>query len=137
MLLGVVQDYTINWGAKGIEAFVENRSPDQIRGSLEQYLRQYKFKEFAENAVRAVPVETIEAALGEGIGVLVDFVYGHIVAKRKQALRTMGNCAAILNLMRSFERHSSTICRNLNSPRLYVLGCVCRSMQSGWSQFMR
>ena len=97
MLLGVVQDYTINWGAKGIEAFVENRSPDQIRGSLEQYLRQYKFKEFAETAVRAVPVATIEAALGEGIGVLVDFVYGHIVAKRKQALRTMGE------LCRNFE----------------------------------
>ncbi len=90
MLLGVVQDYMINWVARGIEVVVERRSPAQIRSNLEQYLRQYKFREFAENAVLAVPVATIEAALENGIGVLVDFVYGHIVAKRKQALRTMG-----------------------------------------------
>ena len=90
MLLGVVQDYTMNWRARGIEVVVQSRSPEQIRSSLEQYLRQYKFREFAEVAAQAVNGATIEEALAQGIGVLVDFVYGHIVAKRKQALRTMG-----------------------------------------------
>lgn len=90
MLLGVVQDYTIDWHLKKFEVKVQKISPTQIRSKLKDYLLQYKFEEFAENAIKDIYQDTVENTLPAAVNVLTDFVYDEIVTKRKQALRTMG-----------------------------------------------
>ena len=89
MLLGVVEDYTIDWRVSKFSIRVQKISPDDVKRHLHGYLMQYKFKDFADKKVAAVRKDTIENALEDGIDVLIDFIYDEIVAKRKQALRTM------------------------------------------------
>ena len=90
MLLGVVQDYTINWQMRRFAVRVERISPAEVKDHLRRYLMQYKFQDFAVQAVRNIPEDTVVNALRAAINVLIDFIYDEIVAKRKQALRTMG-----------------------------------------------
>lgn len=97
MLLGVVQDYTINWQFKRFAVRVQRISPAEVKDHLRRYLMQYKFQNFAHETVRDIPEDTVVNALRVAINVLIDFIYDEIVAKRKQALRTMGE------LCRSFS----------------------------------
>ena len=90
MLLGVVQDYTINWQFRRFAVRVQRITPVEVKENLRHYLMQYKFGDFADDALRDIPDDTVENALASAINVLIDFIYDEIVAKRKQALRTMG-----------------------------------------------
>lgn len=90
MLLGVVQDYTINWQLGRFAVRVQHISPVEVKAHLRCYLMQYKFRAFAHETVRNIPEDTVVNALQTAINVLIDFIYDEIVAKRKQALRTMG-----------------------------------------------
>lgn len=87
MLLGVVEDYTIDWQVSKFSIRVKNIAPHNVKKCLHNYLMKYKFKDFADKKVDAVRQDTVENALEDGIGVLIDFIYDEIVAKRKQALR--------------------------------------------------
>lgn len=97
VLLGVVEEYSVNWTPRKFEVRVKNVQPESIRTKLKEYFLQYKFVQFAEEKTSDIPtenvVETIEVALNR----LVDFVYDEIAEKRKQALRTMAE------ICRSFE----------------------------------
>lgn len=90
MLLGVVQDYTIDWHLRKFEVKVQKISPKDIKSRLKSYLLQYKFEEFAKNAILDIPEDSVQSTLRGSVYVLTDFVYDEIVTKRKQALRTMG-----------------------------------------------
>ena len=90
MLLGVVQDYTINWQIRRFAVRVQRISPAEVKDHLRRYLMQYKFQDFAQETVGDIPEDTVVHALQAAINVLIDFIYDEIVAKRKQALRTMG-----------------------------------------------
>jgi ATP-dependent DNA helicase RecQ len=97
VMLGVVDDYAINWRKRHFTIRVHSVAPDFVKSQLETYLRQYKFEEFARGMVEDLPQESLDAALEAAIHTMVDFVYDEIVAKRKQALRTMAE------LCRDFE----------------------------------
>ena len=90
MLLGVVQDYTKDWQLKCFGIQVQLISPASVKEHLRRYLMQHKGQDFADDAVSNISEDTIENALRVAIDVLIDFIYDEIVAKRKQALRTMG-----------------------------------------------
>ena len=89
MLLGVVEDYTIDWRVNKFSIRVKNITPDDVTQHLHNCLMQYKFKDFADKKVAAVRQDTVEHALEDGIDVLINFIYDEIVDKRKQALRNM------------------------------------------------
>jgi len=90
MLLGVLDDYTINWHKKAFSVVVRNATPEEIKQNLRLYLLQYKFEDFVDDAVAKMNEQSLTQALESAISIMVDFVYDEIVAKRKQALRTMG-----------------------------------------------
>ena len=90
MLLGIVDDYTIDYRMQCFEVRVCNRAPAEIQRHLQEYLRRYKFDSFAAQAVQGIPTNATASALRMAINILIDFIYDDIVAKRKQALRTMG-----------------------------------------------
>ena len=96
-LLGLVEDYTVDWQSRQFEVHIRRITPSNIKENLRQYLMKYKFAEFADDAIRAVLTDTVENALRSAVNSLIDFVYDEIVAKRKQAIRTMGE------LCRSFS----------------------------------
>ncbi len=120
MLLGVVQDYTINWQLRRFAVRVLRITPAQVKDHLRHYLMQYKFKDFAYDAVSTIPDDTVEEALKVAIDVLIDFIYDEIVAKRKQALRTMGE-----------------LCRNFTSDRDFREAILAYLQESEFSDELR
>ncbi len=96
-LLGLVEDYTVNSRSRQFKIYVKSIIPSEIKENLRQYLMKYKFAEFADDASHSVLTDTVETALRSAVNSLIDFVYDEIVAKRKQAIRTMGE------LCRSFS----------------------------------
>ena len=98
MLLGVVKDYTIDWHKRHYEVSVIRINPERVKDNLRNYLLKYKFQDSTEDVVRQVPAEGyLSDTLKAAVHVLLDFTYDFIVAKRKQALRTM------CELCRGFE----------------------------------
>jgi ATP-dependent DNA helicase RecQ len=98
MLLGVVQDYTVNWQSHRFAVRVQHITPVEVKQYLRYYLLQYKFQDFAHKAVNGIPQDTLVNALREAITILIDFIYDEIVDKRKQALRTMAElCRSFAN----------------------------------------
>ena len=89
MLLGVAQDYSLDWQRKQFEVTLRRISADEVRDNLRQYLERYKFVDLVDDLIRDVPTDSLSSALPSSINVLVDFIYTEIVAQRKQALRTM------------------------------------------------
>ncbi|MCK4391317.1 RecQ family ATP-dependent DNA helicase [Candidatus Bipolaricaulota bacterium] len=122
MLLGVVQDYTIKWQfQRGRFAVrVQRITPVEVKENLRQYLMQYKFEDFADDALRDIPDDTVENALASAINVLIDFIYDEIVAKRKQALRTMGE-----------------LCRNFTSDQDFREAILAYLQESEFSDELR
>lgn len=120
MLLGVVEDYTINWQFRRFSVRVQRITPAQVKQHLRQYLMQYKFADFADDALRDIPDDTVESALASAINVLIDFIYDEIVAKRKQALRTMGE-----------------LCRNFTSDQEFREAILAYLQESEFSDELR
>ena len=91
VLLGIASDYTIDW-SKGLFAIeVRSQTPGSVLGNLKKYLLQYKFESYVRDRMERIRTDNVHIAIEGSLGVLVDFVYEEIVAKRKQALRTMGD----------------------------------------------
>ena len=122
MLLGVVQDYTIDWklNLKRFAVQVKWITPAQVKKSLGDYLGQHKGQDFADDAVSNIPEDTIENTLWFAIDVLIDFIYDEIVAKRKQALRTMGE-----------------LCRNFSSDQNFREAILAYLQESEFSEELK
>lgn len=120
MLLGVIQDYTINWQSRRFAVRVQRISPADVKDHLRRYLLQYKFQDFAYDTVSNIPEDSVENALRAAIDVLIDFIYDEIVAKRKQALRTMGD-----------------LCRNFSSDQDFREAILAYLQESEFSGELR
>jgi ATP-dependent DNA helicase RecQ len=81
---------------------------------------QYKFQDFAQETVGDIPEDTVVNALQAAINVLIDFIYDEIVAKRKQALRTMGE-----------------LCRNFTSDQEFREAILAYLQESEFSDELR
>jgi len=89
LLLGLVEDYSIDYNYKSYSIRVKKISSDNVIKNLQQFLMKYKFSEYATENTKDIDQEDIYKTVRTCIGKLVDFVYDEIVEKRKQALRTM------------------------------------------------
>ena len=90
VLLGVVDDYTVNWQSKQFKISVNSVTSKDIEKHFVQYRMKYHFEGNTESEVSNMPVDSVTSTLKYAIESLVDFVYTEIVAKRKHAIRTMG-----------------------------------------------
>ena len=88
-MLGVVSDYTVDWRTLGFEITVVNAGADAVVENLRQYLTKYKFAEYVNALLTPVTEAGRDELMSGAVGVLVDFIYDEVVAKRKQAIRTM------------------------------------------------
>jgi ATP-dependent DNA helicase RecQ len=101
VMLGVVDEYAVLYDKKAFEVRVKNVSAADVKAALRAHFEKYKFEAYARQMVADLPEAPPDGRPGPvlhaAIGKMIDFVYDEIVAKRKQALRTMAE------LCRSFE----------------------------------
>ena len=88
-MLGVVADYTVDWRTRSFQVMVANASADTILDNLREYLSKYRFADHVDELLAPLAAATPNAIVSRAVGILVDFVYDEVVAKRKQAIRTM------------------------------------------------
>jgi len=62
---------------------------DRVRTSLSNYLGRYKFQDHVDRQLSQVCAIDPSVMVEQAIGVLVDFIYDEVVAKRKQAIQNM------------------------------------------------
>ena len=100
-MLGVVADYTVDWRSRSFQVMVANASADTILDNLRAYLSKYRFADHVDELLAPLAAATPDAVVSRAVGILVDFVYDEVVAKRKQAIRTMAE------LCRDFQDSAS------------------------------
>lgn len=87
-MLGLVEDYTIDWRRREFVLVLRDAGSHDVAAQLRTYLSKYKFPDYVDRLL-----EPLSAAGGDvverAVGVLVDFIYDEVVAKRKEAIRTM------------------------------------------------
>ena len=94
-VLGIVEDYTVQWMDWGLlqkgwfSVEVSDGGADKVRESLSSYLRRYKFQDYVDRKLDQLCSKGLSEVLEQAVGVLVDFIYEEVVAKRKQAIHTM------------------------------------------------
>jgi len=120
VILRIVEDYTIDWNQSIFQLRVRNAAPIEIKQSLRNYLGRYKLPATADQMVQPIPEDDQEKALEAALEVLIDFVYGEIAAKRKQALRTMAE-----------------LCRNFRSDRDFREAILAYLQESEFSAELR
>jgi len=89
VMLGLVEEYAIDWNKRIFAVQLKKVAPTDVVNRLRTYLKKYKFDEYADAIAQTISTAGLEAALRDSVNHMVDFVYDEIVAKRKQALRTM------------------------------------------------
>lgn len=93
MRLGIVADYTVEWHGKmqkTLTVHIRKASAEAIRTKLEEYFRKFIPEERVQILLGNLPTNGgFEEVVKRAIRVLITFVYEHIVAQRKQALRAM------------------------------------------------
>ena len=89
VLLGVVQDYTADYGGQMFTVRIDTVSAERTRRAVEDYVREYTAARSMEIRQRldAIPSAPLRAFLESVASVLLDFVYGVIEKSRRKALR--------------------------------------------------
>ena len=90
VLLGVVDDYTVDWQSRQFKVSVKSVTSEEIEENFVEYWKKYHFEDNAESAISNKSAESVTTTLNHTIKRLVSFVYDEIVLKRKHAIRTMG-----------------------------------------------
>ncbi len=91
-LLGVVDDYTIDYSKNLFHITCRRPEPEYIVLALGRYLRRYKFESYVKEALAEVPLDG-RPVLEQCLGILIDFVYVEIFSKRREAIRNMADIA--------------------------------------------
>ena len=127
-ILGIVRDYTVDWRAGMFEITLGDTRVEAIHKKLEKYLSRYQFKDFVDEKLRWIVAREPAEAVQQAVGVLVNFIYDEVVAKRKEAIRNMAQLCYNYQDSQSFRREildyleESPYTRQLNTWRGKSLG---------------
>ena len=88
-MLGLVEDYTVEWRLRQFRVTLRHAGAEGVRAKLRNYLTKYKFPDYVEGLLDPLAAGSVDTVVKSAIGVLVDFIYDEVVAKRKEAIRTM------------------------------------------------
>ena len=93
VVLGVLEDYTIDWGSKKYSPLLANCSPAQVTASLISYVRRSQPAQAEVLAARlereGVDVRTLDEAILKCASELIRFVYDTVERSRRRSLREM------------------------------------------------
>lgn len=103
-ILGIVEDYTVDWNKLWFDVSVRDADADMVRTSLSNYLGRYKFQNHVDKQLSQVCASDPPVMVEQAIGVLVDFIYDEVVAKRKQAIQNMAELCQDFRDSKSFRK---------------------------------
>ncbi len=88
-LLGIVQDYTVDYGRSVFEVAVTSPSDDELLANLTRYLSRYKSREAVSRYIQPTAADEGKSAFEFCVARLIEFVYAEIELKRRAALLNM------------------------------------------------
>jgi ATP-dependent DNA helicase RecQ len=90
-ILGVVKDYTIDYGAKSINAICQNQSAEEIYQNLYKHFKRYYPENYVTSLMQNARNGGQRTALRNCINTLIDFTYDNVFSKRETALNNMAD----------------------------------------------
>ncbi len=94
-LLGVIEDYTVDYNAKTIAARITRRPEGYYIARLQEYLLLYNSPQKVEAHLRQVALGKGNTELQRCIGFLIQFIYDNIAVQRREAIRAMDEACRI------------------------------------------
>lgn len=94
-IIGVVDDYTIDYNSKTVTAYISKKPKGHYTRSLRRYLLQYNSPENTERKINRLPHYKGASELQQCIGFLIKFVYDEIAAQRFEAIEAMEDACII------------------------------------------
>ena len=88
-ILGIVEDYTVDWRASKFEVTVGDLNSEAVMKKLANYLSRYKFQAQVNEHMKWIVAQEPAGVVQQAVSVLVNFIYDEVVAKRKEAIRNM------------------------------------------------
>ena len=90
-ILGVVKDYTIDYGAKSINAICQNQTAEDIYQNLYTHFKRYYPENYVTSLMQNARNGGQRTALRNCINTLIDFTYDNVFSKRETALNNMAD----------------------------------------------
>lgn len=90
-ILGVVKDYTIDYGAKSINAICQNQTAEEIYQNLYTHFKRYYPENYVASLMQNARNGGQRTALRNCINTLIDFTYDNVFSKRETALNNMAD----------------------------------------------
>lgn len=94
-VVGAIEDYTVDYKARLIEAIVRKRSEDEYIKTLTTYVSRYMSYEEAKRVPDEIRQRKGETVLQKCLGYLIEFVYNRIAKRRKEAMDVMEQAAKV------------------------------------------
>jgi len=92
-ILGIVEDYTLDYGKKVFEVTALALSDGQLVYNLQRYISRYKTSDVVDAVPARLQNESGRTLLGKCSAYLLRFVYEEIEKKRRAAIRSMAEVA--------------------------------------------
>lgn len=94
-LLGVIDDYHVDYKAKLIVATITRHEDNYYQSQLKTYLSKYYAAEKVEAIIDTLPERKGKSLIQKCLNVLVEFVYREIAEQRKEAISAMEEACKI------------------------------------------
>ena len=94
-VVGAIDDYTIDYHKRLIEAIITKRTDDEYVKMLSQYVSRYMSQEEAKHVPERIMQRKGDTVLQKCLGYLISFVYDRIKKQREEALDVMEQAAKV------------------------------------------
>lgn len=90
-LLGLVQDYTVDWGAKRFDVTIRESSPESVVAALVSFIETSQPGRSAglQERIAGAAKGKVRDAIEVGTRILTDFIYDTVALARRRSLREM------------------------------------------------
>lgn len=94
-IIGVVDDYTVDYNSKTISAHITKKSTGHYTQKLKEYLLQYNSPEKTDEKLERLPFYKGNTEIQKCLGFLIKFVYEETAIQRKAAIDAMEEACII------------------------------------------
>ena len=114
-IIGLVQDYIVDFGRKQFEVTITARPDQEYIESLQAYVRRYHTRERSEIVPAQVIAHKGSNVIEKCMGFLLDFVYNEIEIKRRTAMKSMADVAREAAKIQNPQERDKHIRRSLTN----------------------
>jgi len=100
-VIGIIDDYTVNYHAKTITAYISKKPIGHYTQQLEKFLRMYNSEKKTKELIERVPFfftnakNPISREIYQCLGFLIKFVYEHVADLRKKSIDAMESACIV------------------------------------------